>query len=114
LLLSVLGWCVPELEAVTRAGYDMDSFKKAAERIWNLERFFNLKAGLTAADDTLPKRLLEEPFATFYMKALVPKDILMLDIWRSVIPFVGLQLIGLILVMVFPQIALWLPNILFK
>lgn len=31
------------------------------ERIWNLERLFNIKAGLTAADDTLPKRLLEEP-----------------------------------------------------
>jgi len=31
------------------------------ERIWNLERIFNLNAGLTAADDTLPKRLLEVP-----------------------------------------------------
>ncbi len=31
------------------------------ERVWNLERRFNLAAGLTAADDTLPKRLLEVP-----------------------------------------------------
>jgi aldehyde:ferredoxin oxidoreductase len=31
------------------------------ERIWNLERQFNLAAGFTAADDTLPKRLLAEP-----------------------------------------------------
>ncbi|MEA3291924.1 MAG: aldehyde ferredoxin oxidoreductase family protein [Pseudomonadota bacterium] len=31
------------------------------ERIWNLERLFNLEAGLTAADDTLPPRMLEEP-----------------------------------------------------
>jgi aldehyde:ferredoxin oxidoreductase len=31
------------------------------ERISNLERLFNLKAGFTKADDTLPKRLLEEP-----------------------------------------------------
>ncbi len=31
------------------------------ERIWNLERQFNMAAGLTAKDDTLPKRLLEEP-----------------------------------------------------
>jgi aldehyde:ferredoxin oxidoreductase len=30
------------------------------ERIWNLERDFNLRAGITAADDTLPKRLLKE------------------------------------------------------
>ena len=31
------------------------------ERTWNLERLFNLKAGLTKADDTLPQRLLKEP-----------------------------------------------------
>ena len=31
------------------------------ERIWNLERQFNLAAGLTAADDTLPERMLKEP-----------------------------------------------------
>jgi aldehyde:ferredoxin oxidoreductase len=34
------------------------------ERIWNLERQFNLAAGFTAADDTLPKRLLTEPAKT--------------------------------------------------
>ncbi len=34
---------------------------KSGERTWNLERLFNLKAGLASADDTLPKRLLEEP-----------------------------------------------------
>jgi tripartite ATP-independent transporter DctM subunit len=53
-------------------------------------------------------------FATFYMKALVPKDILMTDIWRAIIPFVGLQAIGLILVMVFPKLALLLPGLIFK
>ena len=34
------------------------------ERIWNLERQFNLDAGLTAADDTLPKRLLKDAAKT--------------------------------------------------
>jgi len=34
---------------------------KIGERIWNLERIFNLKAGFSAKDDSLPKRLLEEP-----------------------------------------------------
>jgi aldehyde:ferredoxin oxidoreductase len=33
----------------------------SGERVWNLERLFNLKAGLTAADDTLPERLKHEP-----------------------------------------------------
>lgn len=53
-------------------------------------------------------------FATFYMKALVPKDILITDIWRAIIPFVALQGIGLILVMVFPKIALFIPGLLFR
>ena len=34
---------------------------KAGERIWNLERLWNLKLGLTKADDTLPPRFLKEP-----------------------------------------------------
>ena len=38
-----------------------DSFCEMGERIWNLERQFNYRAGLTIADDTLPKRILEEP-----------------------------------------------------
>jgi TRAP-type mannitol/chloroaromatic compound transport system permease large subunit len=32
------------------------------------------------------------------------------EIFVSVIPFIGLQIVGLILVMIFPQIALWLPE----
>ncbi|MEW5721903.1 MAG: TRAP transporter large permease subunit, partial [Thermodesulfobacteriota bacterium] len=51
-------------------------------------------------------------FNLFYMKSIVPEGITMAHIYRSVIPFVGLQLLGLILVMVFPQLALWLPAML--
>ncbi|HDR15895.1 MAG TPA: TRAP transporter large permease subunit [Desulfobacteraceae bacterium] len=50
----------------------------------------------------------------FYMKAVVPKDVTMGDIYMSVIPFVILQLVGLILLMLFPQIILWLPTMLFR
>ncbi|MDX1709078.1 MAG: aldehyde ferredoxin oxidoreductase C-terminal domain-containing protein, partial [Desulfobacterales bacterium] len=39
----------------------LKGFLKTGERIYNLERMFNLKAGLTAKDDTLPKRMLTEP-----------------------------------------------------
>jgi len=46
----------------------------------------------------------------FYMKSVAPKEVTMLDIYRSIIPFVALQAIGLITVMIFPQIALWLPS----
>ncbi len=50
-------------------------------------------------------------FNLFYMKAIVPPGITMGDIYRSIIPFVILQGIGLIIVIVFPEIALWLPKV---
>jgi aldehyde:ferredoxin oxidoreductase len=43
------------------------------DRIWNLERLFNLAAGLTAADDTLPPRLLTEPVESGPAKGKVSK-----------------------------------------
>ena len=49
------------LNAVTGETYNEESLFRAGERIWNLERLFNLRAGFTSADDTLPKRILEEP-----------------------------------------------------
>jgi aldehyde:ferredoxin oxidoreductase len=49
------------LSALTGVPYSTDEYIQAGERIWNLERLFNLKAGLTAADDTLPERLLKSP-----------------------------------------------------
>ena len=52
-------------------------------------------------------------FNLFYMKGVVPKGITMVDIYRSIVPFVVLQLVGLIICMIFPQIALVLPNIVF-
>jgi aldehyde:ferredoxin oxidoreductase len=39
----------------------LEGFLKTGERIFNTERLFNLKAGLTAKDDTLPRRMLKEP-----------------------------------------------------
>jgi tripartite ATP-independent transporter DctM subunit len=49
-------------------------------------------------------------FTLFYMKGTVPRSVTMAHIYRGIIPFVALQVIGLILVIVFPQIALWLPR----
>jgi tripartite ATP-independent transporter DctM subunit len=49
-------------------------------------------------------------FVLFYMKGVVPEGISMGDIYRSVGPFIFLQAIGLIIVMLFPQICLWLPS----
>ncbi|WP_322891714.1 MULTISPECIES: TRAP transporter large permease [unclassified Yoonia] len=49
----------------------------------------------------------------FLMRAMAPKEVTLAEIYRSIIPFVGVMIIGLGLVMAFPQIALWLPGVLF-
>lgn len=46
----------------------------------------------------------------FLMRAMAPPEITLTDIYRSITPFVLVMVFALILVMVFPQIALWLPN----
>jgi tripartite ATP-independent transporter DctM subunit len=48
-------------------------------------------------------------FNLFYLKGIVPPSISMGDIYRSVIPFTIVESAGLALVMIFPQIAIWLP-----
>jgi tripartite ATP-independent transporter DctM subunit len=46
----------------------------------------------------------------FLMRAMAPPDISLVDIYRSIIPFVGVMILALATVMLFPEIALWLPN----
>jgi len=58
---------------------------------------------------------LSPPFgyALFYLKGVAPPEIKTTDIWRGAAPFIVLQIIGVILVMIFPQISLFLPNLFF-
>ena len=46
----------------------------------------------------------------FLMRAMAPPEISLNDIYRSIIPFVFVMVFGLIIVMAFPEIALWLPQ----
>lgn len=50
-------------------------------------------------------------FALFYLKGIAPKGVTMMDIYRSITPFVLVQVCVLILCMLFPEIVLWLPNL---
>ncbi len=47
----------------------------------------------------------------FLMRAMAPPEVSLGDIYRSVWPFVGIMLIGLALITIFPQLALWLPHL---
>ncbi|MDI6718043.1 MAG: aldehyde ferredoxin oxidoreductase family protein [Methanomicrobiales archaeon] len=49
------------LSAAVGRPVDAEEFLRSGERIWNLQRIFNLAAGFSKADDTLPERMLEEP-----------------------------------------------------
>ena len=59
---------------------------------------------------------LTPPFGInlFYMKGIVPPGVTMGDIYRSVPPFLMLQLLGLTIVVLVPEIVTFLPNLIFS
>ena len=52
-------------------------------------------------------------FAIFYLKSVIPKDIDTVDIYKGVIPFIAIQIITIILIIIVPEITTWLPNEIF-
>jgi aldehyde:ferredoxin oxidoreductase len=63
----------PQVAAACGEEFTLENLSLIGERIWNMERDFNNRAGFTSKDDTLPKRLLEEPAKTGPAKGLVNK-----------------------------------------
>ena len=64
----------------------------------------------------LQTSFLTPPFgyALFYFKGVAPEGIDIGHIYRGIIPFVGLQLLGLAIMIIFPEIITWLPEVLFR
>jgi aldehyde:ferredoxin oxidoreductase len=50
----------PQIDAACEGDWSVENCMSAGERIWNLERKFNLDAGFTGKDDNLPKRLMKD------------------------------------------------------
>jgi aldehyde:ferredoxin oxidoreductase len=63
----------PQVAAACGPEFTLENMALIGERIWNMERDFNNRAGFTAADDTLPKRLLTEGAKTGPAKGLPSK-----------------------------------------
>lgn len=61
----------PQLDAAIDGGWNPDKMMEVGARIWNMERMFNLRAGFTAKDDTLPPRLMNDAAQTGPAKGLV-------------------------------------------
>jgi tripartite ATP-independent transporter DctM subunit len=55
---------------------------------------------------------LSPPFgpAAFWLKSVAPEDVTLQEIFLGVLPFIGLQIVGMFLVLFFPEIAMWLPR----
>jgi aldehyde:ferredoxin oxidoreductase len=74
-LFTTFAWSAddiqPQIQAAVGGDWPTARLLEAGERIWNLERQFNLAAGFTAKDDTLPKRLLTEGARTGPQKGKV-------------------------------------------
>ncbi len=63
----------------------------------------------------LQTAFLSPPVAmsAFYLKGVAPPEVTLADIYWGMVPFMGLQLVGLVLVYLFPELALWLPRLVF-
>jgi TRAP-type mannitol/chloroaromatic compound transport system permease large subunit len=60
----------------------------------------------------LQSSFLTPPFgwALFYLKGVAPPEVSIRDIYKGVLPFIGLQYVALLILFFYPQIALWLPK----
>jgi len=76
-LFATFGMGADELaqmvSTLTGVAYPTEELLRAGARIWNLERLWNLKAGFTSKDDTLPERLLKDPLPSGGAKGHVSK-----------------------------------------
>ncbi|MCB1877493.1 MAG: TRAP transporter large permease subunit [Chromatiales bacterium] len=65
---------------------------------------------------TLQTSFLTPPvgFALFYLRGVSPPDVKLAEIYRGVVPFILLQLIGLLLLVLFPSVVTWLPAVAYR
>jgi aldehyde:ferredoxin oxidoreductase len=67
-VFTTFGWTMediaPQIDTACEGDWSVENCLVVGERIWNMEREFNLAAGMTAEDDTLPQRLLKEAAKT--------------------------------------------------
>jgi tripartite ATP-independent transporter DctM subunit len=64
----------------------------------------------------LQMSLLTPPFAysIFYLKQAAPPEVTLFDMYKGVWPFIALQAVGLLLIIIFPDLVLWLPRLLYQ
>ncbi len=73
----------PQIQSACEGDWSPERLLEIGERIWNMERQFNMDAGLTGKDDNLPPRLMTEPAKTGPQKGAVSKlDVMLPEYYR--------------------------------
>ena len=52
-------------------------------------------------------------FSLFYLRAVAPAEVRTVEIYRGIIPFVAIQVVGLVIIWMFPELTTWLPEVVF-
>ena len=53
-------------------------------------------------------------FSLFYLRGVAPESLATKDIYKGVIPFIAIQVIGLVILSIWPSLATWLPGIIYN
>jgi TRAP-type mannitol/chloroaromatic compound transport system permease large subunit len=108
IIIFVLGWPLEWTEIIV---IFMPIFVPLLDNFGVDPLFFGLLVALN-----LQTAFLSPPVAmsAFYLKGVAPKHVTLNQIFAGMLPFMGIQVIAIILLYVFPQIGLWLPQVLYK
>jgi tripartite ATP-independent transporter DctM subunit len=107
-IIFVLGWPLEWTEIIV---IFMPIFIPLLDNFGVDPLFFGLLVALN-----LQTAFLSPPvaMAAFYLKGVSPKHVTLNQIFAGMLPFMGIQVLAIVLLYVFPQIGLWLPAVLYK
>ncbi len=107
-IIFVLGWPLEWTEIIV---IFMPIFIPLLDNVGVDPLFFGLLVALN-----LQTAFLSPPVAmsAFYLKGVAPKHVTLNQIFSGMLPFMGIQVIAIVLLYVFPEIGLWLPQVLYK
>jgi len=107
-IIFILGWPLEWTEIIV---IFMPIFIPLLDNFGVDPLFFGLLVALN-----LQTAFLSPPVAmsAFYLKGVAPKHVTLNQIFAGMIPFMGIQIVAIVLLYVFPQVGLWLPQVLYK
>jgi tripartite ATP-independent transporter DctM subunit len=108
IIIFILGWPLEWTEIIV---IFMPIFVPLLDNFGVDPLFFGLLVALN-----LQTAFLSPPVAmsAFYLKGVAPKHVTLNQIFAGMLPFMGIQVVAIVLLYIWPQIGLWLPSVLYK